>query len=221
MSLDDLNREQKRSLKQDGRPRRAGPGRRAPRLRRRASKTERTGPAQYLREVRDEMRKVAWPKWPEVRRFSIDRAHHGHHLHGLRLRPRLAVRRALRLAVRQLIDELTSTAHRNRSTKPTPTRRASAEARRRRRRPSRRPTPPTTPRPTPTTEPTVDDADDDGRRLVRPVRRRRGRGRRAEESPKTRSVDDPWTRPAVVRRAHPVGLREEGHRQPRRPHPVA
>ena len=26
---------------------------------------------QYLREVRDEMRKVAWPKWPEVRRFSI------------------------------------------------------------------------------------------------------------------------------------------------------
>ena len=29
------------------------------------------GPAQYLREVRDEMRKVAWPKWPEVRRFSI------------------------------------------------------------------------------------------------------------------------------------------------------
>ena len=26
---------------------------------------------QYLREVRDEMRKVAWPKWPEVRRFSL------------------------------------------------------------------------------------------------------------------------------------------------------
>ena len=54
------------------------------------------------------MRKVAWPKWPEVRRFSIDRADHGRHLHGLRLRPRLAVRRALRLAVRQLImnDEM-------------------------------------------------------------------------------------------------------------------
>ena len=32
---------------------------------------ERVGPLQYLREVRDEMRKVAWPKWPEVRRFSI------------------------------------------------------------------------------------------------------------------------------------------------------
>jgi preprotein translocase subunit SecE len=28
-------------------------------------------PPQYMREVRDEMRKVAWPKWPEVRRFSI------------------------------------------------------------------------------------------------------------------------------------------------------
>jgi preprotein translocase subunit SecE len=32
---------------------------------------ERTTPAQYIREVRDEMRKVAWPKWPEVRRFSL------------------------------------------------------------------------------------------------------------------------------------------------------
>jgi preprotein translocase subunit SecE len=70
MSLDDLNREQKRTLKrmgalnEKGQPTRAAP---APR-----SRTEpRTTPAQYLREVRDEMRKVAWPKWPEVRRFSI------------------------------------------------------------------------------------------------------------------------------------------------------
>lgn len=31
---------------------------------------ERTSPARYLREVRDEMRKVAWPKWPEIRRYS-------------------------------------------------------------------------------------------------------------------------------------------------------
>ncbi len=29
------------------------------------------GPVQYLREVRDEMRKVAWPKRPEVKRYSI------------------------------------------------------------------------------------------------------------------------------------------------------
>jgi preprotein translocase subunit SecE len=71
MSLDDLNREQKRSLKkmgaldEQGRPTRA-PAPQAPR------KNEgRTTPAQYIREVRDEMRKVAWPKWPEVRRFSL------------------------------------------------------------------------------------------------------------------------------------------------------
>jgi len=32
---------------------------------------ERVGPVQYVREVRDEMRKVAWPKWPEIRRYSI------------------------------------------------------------------------------------------------------------------------------------------------------
>jgi preprotein translocase subunit SecE len=70
MSLDDLNREQKRSLKKmgalddQGRPTRAP----APVARK---KEARTTPAQYLREVRDEMRKVAWPKWPEVRRFSL------------------------------------------------------------------------------------------------------------------------------------------------------
>jgi preprotein translocase subunit SecE len=69
MSLDDLNREQKRSLKRmgalndQGQPTRAAA---APR-----KQKERVGPAQYLGEVRDEMRKVAWPAWPEVRRFSI------------------------------------------------------------------------------------------------------------------------------------------------------
>jgi len=70
MSLDDLNREQKRTLKrmgaldEQGRPTRAAaPARR--------SGDERVGLFHYLREVRDEMRKVAWPKWPEVRRFSI------------------------------------------------------------------------------------------------------------------------------------------------------
>jgi preprotein translocase subunit SecE len=41
---------------------------RAPRT---VKKTERTGIRQYLREVRDEMRKVAWPKRPEVKRYSI------------------------------------------------------------------------------------------------------------------------------------------------------
>ena len=70
MSLDDLNREQKRSLKKMGALNDQGqPTRVQPQPRPRGN--ERVGPIQYLREVRDEMRKVAWPKWPEVRRFSI------------------------------------------------------------------------------------------------------------------------------------------------------
>ena len=58
MSLDDLNREQKRSLKkmgaldEQGRPTRAP----APQA---TKRKERLTPAIYLREVRDEMRKVA------------------------------------------------------------------------------------------------------------------------------------------------------------------
>ncbi|MFM8530901.1 MAG: preprotein translocase subunit SecE [Ilumatobacteraceae bacterium] len=65
----DLNREQKRTLKrmgaldEQGNPTRQAPGRRA--------RDERTGPTQYVREVREEMNKVAWPKWPEIRRYSI------------------------------------------------------------------------------------------------------------------------------------------------------
>ena len=70
MSLDDLNREQKRSLKRMGALNDQGQPTRAPAPQRR-SKDDRVGPLQYLREVRDEMRKVAWPKWPEVRRFSL------------------------------------------------------------------------------------------------------------------------------------------------------
>ena len=67
MSLDDLNREQKRMLKRQGAIDEKG----APTRATRQSKRERVGPAQYLREVRDEMRKVAWPKRPEVKRYSI------------------------------------------------------------------------------------------------------------------------------------------------------
>ena len=70
MSLDDLNREQKRTLKRQGALDDQGRPARAPAPAKRTTET-RVGPAQYLREVRDEMRKVAWPKWPEVRRFSI------------------------------------------------------------------------------------------------------------------------------------------------------
>ena len=68
MSLDDLNREQKRQLRkmgaldEQGKPTRAQPTKK---------KNERVGVRQYLREVRDEMRKVAWPDKPEVKRYSI------------------------------------------------------------------------------------------------------------------------------------------------------
>ena len=70
MSLDDLNREQKRQLRkmgaldEQGKPSRAQ--RQPPK-----KKTDRVGVRQYLREVRDEMRKVAWPNRPEVVRYSI------------------------------------------------------------------------------------------------------------------------------------------------------
>ena len=67
MSLDDLNREQKRMLKRQGALDEKG----APTRAVRQAPKGRVGPAQYLREVRDEMRKVAWPTRPEVVRYSI------------------------------------------------------------------------------------------------------------------------------------------------------
>ncbi len=67
MSLDDLNREQKRLLKRQGAIDEKGAPTRAPRQQ---AEHQRVGPAQYLREVRDEMRKVAWPTRPEVVRYS-------------------------------------------------------------------------------------------------------------------------------------------------------
>jgi preprotein translocase subunit SecE len=68
VSLDDLNREQKRQLRRMGALDEHG---RATRSQRPQKKQERVGVRQYLREVRDEMRKVAWPKQPEVTRYSI------------------------------------------------------------------------------------------------------------------------------------------------------
>ncbi len=70
MSLDDLNREQKRHLKKTGALDDQG---KVQRTQRQApkKKQERVGIRQYLKEVRDEMRKVAWPKQPEVVRYSI------------------------------------------------------------------------------------------------------------------------------------------------------
>jgi len=69
MSLDDLNREQKRQLRRMGAlDEKGAPQRTRPQA---SGQRERVGPVQYLREVRDEMRKVAWPKRPEVTRYSI------------------------------------------------------------------------------------------------------------------------------------------------------
>jgi preprotein translocase subunit SecE len=71
MSLDDLNREQKRQLRKMGALDEQGRATRAPRQTQQKKKQERIGVRQYLREVRDELRKVAWPTRPEVRRYSI------------------------------------------------------------------------------------------------------------------------------------------------------
>jgi preprotein translocase subunit SecE len=71
MSMD-LNREQKRTLKRMGALDEQGQPTRGQRSTpNRPHGEKRTTPLQYLREVREEMRKVAWPKWPEVRRYSI------------------------------------------------------------------------------------------------------------------------------------------------------
>ena len=66
----DLNREQKRMLKKQGALTEQGTPTRAPRTAPQ-KKEERTSIAQYFREVRAEMRKVAWPTWAEVRRYSV------------------------------------------------------------------------------------------------------------------------------------------------------
>ena len=66
----DLNREQKRALKRMGALNDQGnPVRQQPQPRATGRK-DRIGPVTYMREVGDEMKKVAWPTWPEVRRYS-------------------------------------------------------------------------------------------------------------------------------------------------------
>ena len=71
MSMD-MNREQKRQLRKMGALDEKGQPTRAPRQAPpRKPEDGRTSPAQYLREVRSELRKVAWPTWPEVRKYSV------------------------------------------------------------------------------------------------------------------------------------------------------
>jgi preprotein translocase subunit SecE len=66
----EFNRDQRRQLKKmgaltaQGTPARTAPTPRSPR-------EGRTPPGQYLREVRAELKKVAWPTRPEVRKYSI------------------------------------------------------------------------------------------------------------------------------------------------------
>ena len=71
MSMD-LNRQQKRAMKRMGAVNDQGaPIRQARPTVAAQAKKERVTPVQYVREVRDEMRKVAWPHWPEVRRYAL------------------------------------------------------------------------------------------------------------------------------------------------------
>jgi preprotein translocase subunit SecE len=69
-----MNRQQKRMMQKqgqlgaDGAPAaRKRPAPQAPR----PGKDERTGPVQFLREVRGELRKVAWPSQSEIVNYSI------------------------------------------------------------------------------------------------------------------------------------------------------
>lgn len=67
-----MNREQKRAAQRAGQVN--ADGTQATRDRRAPSqslKTERTKPAEFVREVRAELRKVSWPTREEVRRYSI------------------------------------------------------------------------------------------------------------------------------------------------------
>ena len=54
------------SLNEEGNPTRTQPQARA-----KGHDEPRIGPVRYVREVNDEMKKVAWPGWPEVRRYSM------------------------------------------------------------------------------------------------------------------------------------------------------
>jgi preprotein translocase subunit SecE len=66
----EFNRDQRRQLKKMGALTEKGtPTRSAPAPR--AQREPRTSPGQYLREVRAELKKVAWPTRPEVRKYSI------------------------------------------------------------------------------------------------------------------------------------------------------
>ncbi len=67
-----MNREMKRRLQKSGDVTADGTPARTPRTPTATKpREERTSPAQFIREVRGEMRKVAWPTKAEVRNYSI------------------------------------------------------------------------------------------------------------------------------------------------------
>ncbi len=65
-----MNREQKRMLRRQGQDPDGQPTRRQPPAQP-GRTSERTTARQFLGEVRSELRKVAWPGWPEVLNSSI------------------------------------------------------------------------------------------------------------------------------------------------------
>jgi preprotein translocase subunit SecE len=69
-----MNREQKRMMQRQGQVGADGAPVAQPRQPQRApkpQKEERTGPVQFMREVRGELRKVAWPTRSEVVHYTI------------------------------------------------------------------------------------------------------------------------------------------------------
>jgi preprotein translocase subunit SecE len=64
-----VNRETKRMLERQGSVDATGNPVRAPRSAP-AARPERTPPAQYVREVQAEMKKVSWPSRPEVKNYT-------------------------------------------------------------------------------------------------------------------------------------------------------
>ncbi len=67
-----MNREMKRMLQRQGAMGADGaPTRQARPAPTRSPKEERTSPGEFLREVRGELRKVAWPTKPEIIRYSL------------------------------------------------------------------------------------------------------------------------------------------------------
>lgn len=68
-----MNREQRRLLKKQGQLNEEGEPVRAARAQKSgpAPRPERVGPTQFLREVRGELRKVAWPNRTEVLNYSV------------------------------------------------------------------------------------------------------------------------------------------------------